>query len=243
MKSIITFVLMLLSMVVLDLTGEMPVQLCGLSLRVYAKTITSILFVLTGIFAMRERRGGVKGGPYARLVLTGLLFGLIGDVFMALNKDFGGFLYVSVGLVTFALGHVFYLIAFSRKSRFHWFNLIPLLIIIPAILIAVSLTGKFKFSPPALFYAVIAYGVILSCMVGRSLSFTDFREHPAFVRLTIIGTILFATSDLILLFIMFYTPVASLPSNTPVRVTLSVFNLLTYYVGQGLIALSLKEEP
>ena len=243
MKSIITFVLMLLSMVVLDLTGEMPVQLCGLSLRVYAKTITSILFVLTGIFAMRERRGGVKGGPYARLVLTGLLFGLIGDVFMALNKDFGGFLYVSVGLVTFALGHIFYLIAFSRKSRFHWFNLIPLLIIIPAILIAVSVTGKFKFSPPALFYAVIAYGVILSCMVGRSLSFTDFREHPAFVRLTIIGTILFATSDLILLFIMFYTPVASLPSNTPVRVTLSVFNLLTYYVGQGLIALSLKEEP
>ena len=243
MKSIITFVLMLLSMMVLDLTGEMPVQLCGLSLRVYAKTITSILFVLTGIFAMRERRGGVKGGPYARLVLTGLLFGLIGDVFMALNKDFGGFLYVSVGLVTFALGHVFYLIAFSRKSRFHWFNLSPLLIIIPAILIAVSLTGKFKFSPPALFYAVIAYGVILSCMVGRSLSFTDFKEHPAFVRLTIIGTILFATSDLILLFIMFYTPVASLPSNTPVRVTLSVFNLLTYYVGQGLIALSLKEEP
>lgn len=243
MKSIITFVLMLIAMLVLDLTGEMPVQLCGLSLRVYAKTITSVLFVLTGMIALRERRGGVKGGPYAPLVLCGLLSGLIGDVFMALNKEFGGFLYISVGLVTFALGHVFYLIAFSRKSRFRWFNLLPLFVIVPAILIAVPVTGKFTFRLPALFYAVIAYGVILSCMTGRSLSFSGFREHPAFVRLTIVGTILFAASDLILLFIMFYTPVASLASNTPVRITLSVFNLLTYYVGQGLIALSLKEEP
>ena len=243
MKSAITFVLMLLSMVGLDVVGEMPVYLCGLSLRVYVKTITSFLFVLTGVFAMKERREGVKAGPYAKLILTGLIFGFIGDIFMALNKDFGGFLYVSIGLVTFALGHVFYLIAFIKKSRFRWYNLIPLFVIIPAILLAVMQTGKFKFNPPALFYAVISYGVILSLMVGKSLSFTCFKETPSFIRLTIIGTVLFATSDLILLFIMFFGPVASLPSDTPVRVTLSVINLLTYYVGQGFLALSLKKEP
>ena len=232
MKSLVTFVLMLVSMGALDLTDD-------LLLRVVFKALTSILFVLTGLFAIGERK---SGSGYARLILTGLVFGFAGDVLLEL-ANLKGDLYFVIGLVTFALGHVFYLIAFFRKSRFQWFNLIPTCIVIPAVLIAVPVTGAFEFTPPALFYAVIAYGVILTFMVGKSFSFTAYKDNPAFVRLTVTGAILFAVSDIILLFILFFRPVLVLPREDTVKQVLTVCNLLTYYLGQGLIALSLRKEP
>ena len=74
MKSLVTFVLMLVSMGALDLTGD-------LLLRVVFKALTSILFVLTGLFAIGERK---SGSGYARLILTGLVFGFAGDVLLEL---------------------------------------------------------------------------------------------------------------------------------------------------------------
>ncbi len=236
MKSIICFVAMLVSMLALDMTGDMV-------LKVYMKALTSILFVLTGICALRERaheRGFCTG--YAKLILLGLIFGCVGDVILEL-ADLKGTLYFVTGLVIFALGHVFYLIAFFAKSPFRWFNLLPTLLVIPAVLIAVPLTGAFEFNPDVLFYAVIVYGCILTFMVGKSLSFIEFKEHPAFVRMTIVGTILFAISDFTLLFLLFFKPIISLPQDALMRYILRVFFLLTYYLGQGLIALSLRKEP
>ncbi|MBQ9537691.1 MAG: lysoplasmalogenase [Treponema sp.] len=232
MKSIITFILMLVSMAALDMTSD-------LVLRVFFKALTSVLFVLTGIFAMRERNSGTS---YAKLILTGLILGFAGDVLLEL-ANLKGDLYFVIGLVTFALGHVFYLIAFFKKSPFQWFNLIPTFIVIPAVLIAVPVTKAFEFNPPALYYAVLAYGVILTFMVGKSFSYTAFKGSTAFVRLTIIVAILFAISDIILLFILFFKPVLVLDRENCTKIVLTVFNLLTYYIGQGLIALSLRKEP
>ena len=231
MKSIVTFVLMLVSMLALDCTGD-------LVMRVVFKALTSVLFVLTGILATGERK---SGSAYARLVLVGLALGCAGDILLELS-NLEGELYFVLGLSTFALGHVFYLIAFFRKTRFQWFNVIPTLIVIPAVLIAVPATGAFQFDPPALFYAVIVYGVILTFMVGKSFSFTAFKDDRAFARLTITGALLFAVSDIILLFILFFKPVLAMDRDDTVKLALTVFNLLTYYVGQGFIALSLRME-
>lgn len=239
MKSIISFVAMLIAMLALDfsLTGG------DLLLQVYLKGLASVLFVLTGIFALCERpkiRG--RTGSYACFILLGLLFGFVGDVSMQL-ADIKGDLCFIIGLVTFALGHIFYLAAFFKKSHFRWFNLLPTLTVIPLFLFAIPASGQFEFNPSFLFFAVIAYGVILTFMVGKSLSFTEFKGQPAFVRMTIAGAILFAISDIILLFILFFKPVIALSQFDPVRLTLRFAGLLTYYPGQGLIALSLKKEP
>ncbi len=238
MKSIVCFVAMLVSMLALDLSltqGDLMIQ-------VYLKGLSSIFFVLTGIFALAERPKKEGRSPsYAVLILLGLVFGCIGDINMQL-ADIKGDLCFIIGLVTFALGHVFYLIAFFKKSHFHFYNLIPTLIVIPLFLIAIPLSGAFEFNPDFLFYAVIGYGVLMTFMVGKSLSFTEFKGHPAFVRMTTVGAVLFAVSDVILLFILFFKPVIALGQFDPLRLALRFAGLLTYYPGQGLIALSLKKE-
>ncbi|MCR5622163.1 MAG: lysoplasmalogenase [Treponema sp.] len=233
MKTIITFILMLVSMALLDMSTD--VWTC-----VLLKAFASFFFVLTGFFALRERK---SGSSYSKIILTGLVFGMIGDVFMDLSNLPDGGPYFIIGLVTFALGHVFYLIAFFKKSRFHWFNLIPTIIAVPAVLFLVPATGVFEFNPQLLFYAVIVYVFVLSFMMGKSFSFTEFKENPSFVRLTIIGAVLFAISDVILFFTLFFTPLSRLPKHGTTQFIFHVLNLLTYYVGQGLIALSLKKEP
>ena len=233
MHSIITFILMLASMAALDMTVK------GTVLRLSLKALTSLFFVLTGILAMRERK---SGSSYAKLILTGLILGFVGDVLLEYT-NMAGPIYFVIGLVSFALGHAFYLIAFFKRTSFRWYSIIPVLIVVPTVLVAVPVTGAFQFDPPALFYAVIAYGIILTFMVGMSFCFTAFKEHPAFVRLTIIGAVLFAISDIILLFILFFKPALALPASSKEIVILTVCNLLTYYLGQGLIALSLRKEP
>ena len=210
-----------------------------LVLHVYLKALASIFFVLSGFFALKERR---KAGSYAYLVLLGLLFGCIGDVSMQVS-DLKGELYFIVGLVTFALGHIFYLLAFFKKSRFRWTDLILTLLFIPLALIGIPLSGAFVFNPSFLFFAVMAYGIILTFMVGKSFAFTEFKEHPGFVRLTITGAVLFAVSDVILLFILFFKPVTAMAQFDPRLLALRIFGLITYYAGQGLIALSLRKEP
>ena len=233
MRTIITLALMLVSMVMLDMATD--VWTC-----VFLKALASFFFVLTGFFAMKERK---SGSAYSRIIMAGLVSGMIGDVFMDLANLPDGDLYFIIGLVIFALGHVFYLIAFFKKTSFRWLNLVPTLIAVPAVLFCVPATGMFEFSPPLLFYAVIIYVFVLSFMMGKSFSFTEFRENPGFVRLTMIGAILFALSDLILFFTLFFTPISRLPKDTTTQFVLHVLNLLIYYAGQGLIALSLKKEP
>lgn len=158
-------------------------------------------------------------------------------------SDIEGELYFIVGLITFALGHIFYLIAFFNKSSFRWYNLLLTLLVIPTAVFGIPLSGAFEFNPSFLFFAVIAYGVIMTFMVGKSLSFVEFKGHPRFVQMTIIGAILFGISDIILLFILFFKPVSSLAQFDPFLLMLRMVGLVTYYVGQGLIALSLKKEP
>ncbi len=235
MKSIICFVAMLVTMMTLSLsllTGNLVLQ-------VYLKALASILFVCAGLFAARERR---SGSSYVRFILLGLIFGCVGDISMQIS-DIKGELYFIIGLVTFALGHVFYLVAFFKKSSFRWYNLILTLLVIPAAIVGIPLSQAFEFNPGFLFFAVIAYGVIMTFMVGKSLSFVEFKGHPRFVQMTIIGAILFGISDIILLFILFFKPVSSLAQFDPFLLMLRMVGLVTYYVGQGLIALSLKKEP
>jgi uncharacterized membrane protein YhhN len=79
------------------------------------KTPLSILFVVTAWIQ------AAPPGPYARLLVVGLLFCLGGDVLLALagRKAF------LAGLVSFLLGHVFYVLAFFSVGEITWCPLGP----------------------------------------------------------------------------------------------------------------------
>ena len=75
------------------------------------KTTLSCLFILTAL---------IQPHPLPRyyyFILLGLIFCLGGDVFLALKQE-KAFLF---GLISFLLGHVFYVIAFFQISSYsHW---------------------------------------------------------------------------------------------------------------------------
>ncbi len=72
--------------------------------------------------------------------------------------------------------------------------------------------------------------MIISFMVSKSISLlTLFNLNSKGISLIFIGAMLFFISDIILSFIYFYKKPAK---------PLVALNLITYYIGQGLIALS-----
>lgn len=225
--SIISFVLMIVSLIGLD-----SVTFLGFSpvVRVLVKSLTSVFFLITGFIASKSSIRSDK--TYNKFILSGLFLGLLGDVFLGL--DFISIIYFVIGLISFAAGHILYVIAFSKKySKLEIRNIVPLCIILPGFFALVFITKKFDFQ--GVFPCIVFYAVILSIMCGKVLSLLHYREkEPKFVTLTVVGAFLFAISDIILLFILF------MPMPIEVKRVLEVINLTSYYIGQGFIALSIS---
>ncbi len=84
------------------------------------KAPLSSLFVLTAALLPHHFK------RYCRLVITGLILGLVGDICLALpgNMPF------RFGLVAFLGGHVFYILAFAQQTqRTDWFHSVNFLIL------------------------------------------------------------------------------------------------------------------
>ncbi|MBT8367372.1 MAG: lysoplasmalogenase, partial [Deltaproteobacteria bacterium] len=86
--------------------------------KLSVKTILSCLFILTVVIQSRPV------ATYYLFLLAGMLFCLGGDVFLALPQS-RMFLW---GLVSFLVGHVFYVIAFGRTAGTNQWTLIGLTI-------------------------------------------------------------------------------------------------------------------
>jgi uncharacterized membrane protein YhhN len=87
-----------------------------------AKTALSALFVITALVQPHPTPA------YYHLLLIGLLFCLTGDVFLALPQD----RMFRLGLVSFLVGHVFYIVAFfttARVSAWTWWGTLVALIV------------------------------------------------------------------------------------------------------------------
>jgi len=159
------------------------------------------------------------------LVVVGLLFGLGGDICLIFREETPkAFL---AGLLSFMLGHVVYIIAFSLGTGFfeaiQWWSL---LFMIPYLLVALFLhkslkdhMGKMKV--PAMVYM----GVILTMSVFALLR--AFSANPLTFWFVFTGSVLFVVSDTILAFEHFKN--------------MSVYNhaavMATYITAQLLIAL------
>ncbi len=153
------------------------------------------------------------------LILAGLAFSLLGDIFLMLQSD--KFIH---GLISFFIAHVFYITAFLQPYGFSY-NLfvIGCLLVYCAVLLAILLpkVGRLKI-------AIVAYAGILFAMVLTSYSFNHISELP-FAYFAFIGAIIFMLSDSALAYAKF---VKRHPYS-------QIFVLSTYYFAQVLIATSL----
>ena len=132
------------------------------------------------------------------------------------------------GALIFAIGHVFYFIAYNRLIRFEKKDLIPSIIIFVCAASLVLFVPIFDFGIPLMQYIILGYALIISLMVGKAIS-NMRRENTSLTKLIVFGSILFFFSDLMLLLCYF----AGAPQIT------DSLCLFTYYPGQYLLAHSI----
>lgn len=191
------------------------------------KTISSILFILTGLFSAKLRYKN-RFSRYTCCIIAGLVFSLGGDFFLGLDTNQGIFFIIGIG--SFALAHISYMAGFFQYDKLEKLNIIWTFIFFLPFFLLMTFSGLFEFN--GLYPVVLFYALLLSTMVASSFSIWKHRIHyKTGVYMTLAGTLMFLFSDSILLFSFF------LPS-APAR--LGMLNHPIYYIGQGILALSLR---
>ncbi|MCF8031969.1 MAG: lysoplasmalogenase [Desulfarculaceae bacterium] len=148
------------------------------------KAPLSVLFVLLALISPHPL------GWYFGLVLAGLILGLIGDVCLALKGDAP----FRLGLVSFLLGHVAYVVAFAGLAP-------PLTWINPGVLAVCVVSGAvFLWLRPGLgkmMGPVLAYVVVITLMVIAAWA-VRFNQAapPAAGWVIFLGAVVFYLSDL-----------------------------------------------
>ena len=193
------------------------------------KSMVSFGFLSIGIIGMWESDSG-----FGVFILLGLLFGLLGDIWLDLkyiHRD-SEYEYTHAGFKCFAFGHIMYI--FGMLLRFGDFGR-PFFIIIPAILgllagFAVVGFGKImkldygRFKDISMVYGAFLFG---DCFLSGSLALMNGFSNVT-LNLMFFGLVLFAASDLVLSG-TYFGEGHDKPLDT-------ILNYITYYPGQFLIA-------
>jgi uncharacterized membrane protein YhhN len=166
--------------------------------------------------------GSSRGSySYSLSISIGLLFSLVGDIFLLWPS-----LYFIHGLAAFLLTHLAYLIAFTRDARF------PARVWIWILYLAIAATlyaFLYPNLPVPLKLPVALYSALLSSMAAQAMGrFLVVKTKPA--QSAAIGAVFFMLSDFLLAFDRFHTLILLAP----------VLILIPYYLGQWLIASSTR---
>jgi uncharacterized membrane protein YhhN len=146
--------------------------------------------VLTGLFVLIAIAQPKKNRPYFTLVLIGLLFGWGGDILLAFRSRA---LFLP-GLISFLIGHIFYIAAFAILTQARkWISIWTLII-------AAFAVGVFIYLKPylgSMQFPVLIYIVVISLMVNGAAAVFRTKEFPASGRyLVLVGAVIFYLSDL-----------------------------------------------
>lgn len=154
---------------------------------------------------------------YLYLILAGLIFSTLGDIFLMLPKD-----RFVPGLVSFLIAHVIYIFAFSQSDQtYTWFLIIPLVVIGLAVLwLLWSSLADMKI-------AVLVYMSVIIIMAWLASERYLVLQNEASLY-ACIGALVFLFSDATLAFDRFKRQFNSAYG----------FIIVSYYVAQSFIALS-----
>ncbi len=194
------------------------------------KTSSSMLFIMTAIFAVYYNKGDMR---YGLLIALGLVFSMLGDIWLDLKwiypKDVRYYLYG--GFVFFMLGHVCYTSAMGLSNHLAVKDFL-LCLIMPLI---VSVGTQFAAKPLKLDFtgykfitSLYSFFLAMTLSVSTVIAFKTGGEKSQVMMAA--GAFLFFLSDLIL-------------SNTyfgvnKVSKSYIASNHALYYAGQFMIAMS-----
>ena len=193
---------------------------------VLIKSVVSVLFIAVAVSAGSQ-------SILAKLVIIGLVFGLLGDIWLDLKYVFPECddLFTYAGFAVFGIGHILYVTGLLMQYGAGSF----LIASFALAALAAGLVIAFE-KPMQLVYGkmkgvVVAYGFLLFSTVFVSGGLL-LKHGGTSLLLFFIGSVLFALSDLVLSGTYFGEG-----KDRPVHI---VANYDLYYGGQFLIALSLS---
>ena len=161
---------------------------------------------------------------YSLWITIGLLFSLVGDILLLTPDHF--FL---LGLSTFLLTHIAYLLAFTCDTHFPARPGVWILYLLFALCCNFLLFSRL---PASLRLPVAVYSLFLVSMAAQAMGRSLLLRTPA-ARLAAIGALLFVLSDSLLALNRFYAPLR----------LASLLILVPYYAAQWLIAFSTDVLP
>ncbi len=129
------------------------------------------------------------------LFLFGLILGLCGDIFLLFYRD----TFFIIGLASFLLGHIAYIIGFFSSGIASPFWAAVVLVVPVGILIFFILKSILPHTEKEMKTAVLAYGIVIGTMLYSALSLMLKSSWDTTATiLAIAGAALFVTSDMLL---------------------------------------------
>ena len=187
----------------------------------WLKGVTSTWFAILGfVNLIYARKGNLKMSRFLILIELGLIFGMCADVLLGVQ--------FILGILFFALGHVFYLIAFYALEKFQWRDVCIIFPIAMVSLFVVAATPFIQIDDPFLKKLLLGYAVIIACMLGKAIS-NLIANKSISRRLILLGSVMFWFSDLMLAIDMF---------GEASRITWILCSY-TYWPAQNILAFSL----
>ena len=183
------------------------------------KGMASIMFVVGGVINFVyciENKADLK---FPKWMVIALVCAMLADI--ALNLNF------YLGVVIFAVAHIFYFVSYSNLSRINRRDLICGLAIFIFALLVINFTPFLDFGSSFMKNICSVYALIISLMVGKAVS-NLLNEKNATNKMIVVGSILFFVSDMMLMFNKF----GSVPGT-------SYLCLGTYYPAQFILAYSM----
>lgn len=212
------------------------VKRCSLK-AAFLKSVVSVLFLALAVCGWHAAARDGHVGILGVFVILGLLFGLLGDIWLDLKYVFPErnepFTYA--GFFAFGIGHILYIAGMALQfcpRGAQAYVLAPILLGIVCGFLTVALEKPMKLHYGKLKPIAAAYGAVLfSTMLtaGNLALARGWRETT--LNMLFVGGILFALSDLVLSGTYF--------GEGKDRPADLIMNYLTYYPAQYLIAFSL----
>ncbi len=213
----------------------------SLTYKMIAATLLIIIGILSVFLAERISQ-------YAKIMITGLIFGWIGDLLMHIPhpKDKPNMLLVYTGAASFLIGHIFYVTAFIKTSSilspdyklFSISEVIGFFVIYIAFSIMLEPVFKFQFETKFMKLGLYTYSIFLVIMLVKAISFaiTYFKygngNNLIATIILILGGILFFISD--------FTLGLRLIGGKKGDKSIKSLSLYTYFIAQFLLSTSIS---
>ena len=156
----------------------------------WLKGFTSFWFVFLGfinlIYAKKKKCKDLK---FIILILLGLILGMCADVLL-------GSIFI-LGILSFALGHVMYLLAFYTLEKFEWKHLFVILPISFLSIYIVIGTPYIQINDPMLKKLLFGYALIIAFMLSKAIT-NVWKDKSMYRWIILLGSIMFYFSDIVL---------------------------------------------